>query len=153
MGIYEEEEDSVAVYEELEKRHINYISFSLFQGRQATLAHCNHKEWLEYYNLEYREKKTLPPVVDYFLNADSGIIIWDQIVLDQATANYLKTRNNCVGCKTNITILTRNPIKQSLSVLTLGTWKNTKYLLGVIKNDSILLEYLQNAMWLGHACI
>lgn len=71
---------------------------------------------------------------------------------DPEVKNYLEKRNNFVGIKNSISIVTFNKLTNILTVITLGTPRDTTHLFKIIYKDVFLMQHLKAFIDLAHSC-
>ena len=108
---------------------MEYYSYTLFHKNIPVISTCNNDEWLGLYSQKFDPNHT-PPVQKYILSSGLSVIMWDFFEIDEDARDFINLRNQIVGVRNNITILSRN--KNTVKCFTFGTKLDSDHLLNFV---------------------
>ncbi len=140
-------EAEVRFFEQLSDRGMDYFSLTLFDKHdRPIISHCNHRQWLDFYNQEYHQPRLAPPVQKYILASKMRVLTWDLPEIDKAARNFLQKRNEVVDVAHNVSILLKR--QEYRTIITLGSKKKTQHIIDFLNEDVDTLLCIQNNLFL-----
>lgn len=123
----------IRFFERLSEKGIHYFSLTLFQHDQAIVSHCNHPQWLDFYNRHYAQLGLAPPVQKYILASKLRVLNWNFDEIDKESRDFIQRRNEVVEASKNMSVIFQK--KSNLTVITLGTQKKNSCLFNFLNHD------------------